>query len=90
MRGHDISKNTGHTKKSIEFEVNGLLMGNCSNKRRATGKAKDIRGFKLGGQEANRSQDRIPSKVWRMISPEAQALIRTVEREISVLLRKVE
>ena len=51
-------------------------MGNCSNKRRATGKAKDIRGFKLGGQEANRSQDRIPSKVWRMISPEAQALIK--------------
>ena len=42
LRGHEISKNTGQTKKAIEHEVNGLLVGNCSVKRRATGKAKAI------------------------------------------------
>ena len=42
LRGHEISNNSGQTKKAFEIEVNGLIMGNCSNKRRATGEAKDI------------------------------------------------
>ena len=76
LRGHEISKNTGQTKKAIEHEVNCLIMGNCSVKRRSTGEAKAIRGFKSGGHEANRSQERVPLKVWRMLSPEAQDLIK--------------
>ena len=61
-------------------------MGNCSNKRRATGEAKAIQGFKLGGQEANRSQERVPLKVWRILSPGAQALIKDGgERNIGIV-----
>ena len=30
----------------------------------------------MGGQEANRSQERVPLRVWRMLSTEAQALIK--------------
>ena len=48
LRGHEISENTGQTKKAIEIEVNVLLMGNSSIKRKATGNAKAIQGFKLG------------------------------------------
>ena len=76
LRGHEISNNSGQTKKAIEFEVNGLLVGNSSNKRRATGEAKAIQGFKLGGQEENCSSERVPLKFWRMLSPEARALIK--------------
>ena len=76
LRGHEISKNTGQTKKAIKNEVNNLLMGNVYVKRRATGKAKAIWGFKLGGQEANYLQERVPLKVWRMLYPEAQDLIK--------------
>ena len=51
-------------------------MGNSSSKRRATGKTKDIRGFKLGGQEENRLSERVTLKVWRMLTPEARTIIR--------------
>ena len=50
-------------------------MDNCSFKRRATGEAKAIWGFKTGGQEANGSKERVPLKVWKMLSPDAQDLI---------------
>ena len=62
LRGHEISKNVGQTKKNIENEVNSLLMGNFSVKRRATGEAKAIMGFKTGGQELKGSNERIPYK----------------------------
>ena len=52
-------------------------MGNCSFKRRATGEANAIRGFKTGGQEANGLKERVPLKVWRMLSHDAQELIRS-------------
>ena len=51
-------------------------MGNGSNKRRATGEAKAILGFKMGFQEDNRSSERVPLKVWSMLTPEAQSHIR--------------
>ena len=76
LRGHEISKNYFQTKKAIEIEVNGILVGNCSNKRRATGEAKSIRGFKFGGQEENRSSECVPLKVWRMLTPKARAVIK--------------
>ena len=77
LRGHEISKNVGQTKKDIENEVNSLLMGNVSVKRRATGEAKAIRGFKTGGKEVKGSKEIIPYKFWKMLSPDAQALIRS-------------
>ena len=76
LRGHEISKNAGQTKKNIGIEVNGLLMGNSSRKRRETGKTKAIRGFKLGGQEESRPSEHIPLKVWRMLTPEARTIIK--------------
>ena len=40
----------------------------------------------MGGQEANRSQERVPLKVWRILSPEAQALIKDGgERNIGIV-----
>ena len=60
LRSHEISKNAGQTKKAIENEVNSLIMGNCSVKRRATGEAKDIWGFRTGGQDSNGSKERVP------------------------------
>ena len=77
LRGHEISKNAGQTKKVTEKEVNSLLMGNCSVKRRATGEAKAIWGFRTGDQEANGSKERVSLKVWKMLSIYAQDLIRS-------------
>ena len=77
LQDHEISKNGGQTKKAIENEVNSLLMGNCSFKRRATGEAKAIQGFRTGGQESNASKEGVPHKVWKMHSPDAQDLIRS-------------
>ena len=76
LRGHEISKNVGQTKKNIEIESNGLLIGNSSSKRRESGETKAIRGFNLGGQEENRSSECVPLKVWRMLTPEACTPIR--------------
>ena len=51
-------------------------MGNSSSKRRATGKTKAIRGFKLSGQEESRSSENVTLKVWRMLITEARTIIR--------------
>ena len=51
LRGHEIRKNVGRTKKDIENEVNSLLMGNASVKRRATSEAEAIRSLR---REASR------------------------------------
>ena len=40
MRAHKISKMTDQTKRGIQEEVNRLLLGKDSNKRRATGEVK--------------------------------------------------
>ena len=76
LRGHEISKNSGQTKNNIKIEVNRLLMGNSSSKRRESGETKAIRGFNLGGQEENRSSECVPLKVWRMLTPESCTPIR--------------
>ena len=76
LRGHEINKNVGGTKKDIENEVNSLLMGNCSVKRRENGEAKAIRGFRTGGQQVKGSDKMVPYKVWKMLSPDAQALVK--------------
>ena len=80
QRGHEISKNAGRTKKDIENKVNSLLMGNCSVKRRATGEAKAIRGFRTGGSvpgKGSGDSEMVPYRVWKMLSLDAQTLIRS-------------
>ena len=53
------------------MEVNSLLMGSGSEKRRATGKPKAMREFKMCGHEENKSEERISHKVWKMLTPKA-------------------
>ena len=54
-------------------------MGNFSIKRRATGEAKAIKGFRTGGQVQAKGSDSdmVPYRVWKMLSPDAQALVKT-------------
>ena len=79
LRGHEINKCVARTKKEIENEVNSLLMGNCSVKRRVNGEAKAIRGFKTGDSSGNGSgdTDKVPYRVWKMLSLEAKLLIKS-------------
>ena len=44
---HEIRKNARQTNKVIKMEVKSLLLGNVSNKRRATGEPKAMRAFRL-------------------------------------------
>ena len=68
---------TAQTKRATNEEVNSLLLGKGSNKRRATSKNKALRALKLGGpEEEKRSKNRIPFKVWKMLRPEAKADLR--------------
>ena len=93
LRGHEISKCVGRTKKEIEGEVNSLLMGNCLVKRRETGEAKAIRGFRTGDSGGNSSGDteKVPYRVWKMLSFEAKALIKSgKEGKIGLAAESVE
>ena len=49
LLAHEISNMTAHTKIVINDEVNSLLLGKGSNKRRSTGKNKAFRALNLGG-----------------------------------------
>ena len=72
LRAHDISKLVGQTKNAIEMEVNSLLLGSGSNKRRATGEPKALCAFRLGGNEdKNKSEESITLKDWKMLTPES-------------------
>ena len=54
-------------------------MGNCSVKRRATGEAKAIRGFRTVGpvQAKGSDSEMVPYRVWKMLSLDAQALVKS-------------
>ena len=55
-------------------------MGNCSIKRRETGEAKAIRGFRTGGSVPGKGSgdtEMVPYRVWKMLSLDAQTLIRS-------------
>ena len=52
-------------------------MSNASVKRRATGEAKAILGFRTGGKQVKGSDEMVPYKFWKILSPDAQALIRS-------------
>ena len=63
---------TAQTKKTINNEVNSLLLGS-SNMRRAIGAQKTLHGIRLcDHKDANKSEDHITLKVWKMITPEAR------------------
>ena len=61
------------------MEVNSLLLGIGSSKRRAAGEPKAMRVFKLGGHEEKRSEGRIPLKVWKILTPEARIAMKSGE-----------
>ena len=68
-------------------------MGNCSVKRRATGEAKAIRGFRTGDSSGNGSgdTDKVPYRVWKMLSLEARLLIKSgKEGKIGLAAESVE
>ena len=76
---HEISKITAQTKKAIENEVNSFLLVS-SNKRRLIGEQKTLRALRLGDHEdAKKSEDRIPLKVWKMMTPESRIAMRSGE-----------
>ena len=77
LRAQQIGKMIDQTKREIEEEVNSLLSGKGSNKRIATGKVKSLHVFKLSVQEEdNHSEDRVPFKVWNMMTNYYQDALR--------------
>ena len=57
LHANEISKLTAQTKKAIENEVNSLLFGSGSNKRRAIGGQKTLCALRLGGHEDKKTQN---------------------------------
>ena len=77
---------TAQTKEAIGSEVNRLILGSGYNRRRETGEHKALCALMLGGQEdAKKSEDRVPLKVWKMIIPEARIAMRSGE-EVKIVL----
>ena len=67
---------TVQTKRAIDDKVNSLLLGKGSNKRTATGDNNALRALILSNRkEEKRSEDRIPFKVWKMLTPEAKTTL---------------
>ena len=54
-------------------------MGSSSNKRRVTDEPKAMRSFKMGGHEENKYDERIPLKVWNMLTPEVRLAMKSGE-----------
>ena len=74
---HKIGKLSGETKKAIEMEINRLLLGNGSNKRRATGEPKALREFRLVRHEDEKKSEELTLlKVWKILTPEARIAMR--------------
>ena len=59
------------------MEINRLLLGNGSNKRRATGEPKALREFRLvKHEEEKKSEELTLLKVWKILTPEARIAMR--------------
>ena len=59
-----------------------------SNKRRATSEPKALRAFRSGGHEdEKKSEEHIPLKVWKMLTPESRIAMRSGE-EVNIGLVK--
>ena len=73
LRAHEIIKIKAQTKRAIYDEINSLLLGKGSKKRKTTDKDKALHVIKLDGQEyEKRSEDRFPFKFWKMLTTDAQ------------------
>ena len=78
---HEISKIAACTKNAIDNEVNSLLL-DSSDKRRAIGEHKMLCSFRLGDHEdAKKSEDHIPLKVWKMMTPES-SLVKSLRLDL--------
>ena len=78
---------TAQTKKTINNDVNSLLLGS-SNMRRGIGEQKTLHDIRLCDHEdAKKSEDRIPLKVWNLMTPEARIAMRSGE-EVKIRLVK--
>ena len=68
--------------------VNSLLLGSGSNKRRTIGEQKTLRAPRLSDhRDKNMSEERIPLKFWKMMTPESRIAMRSIE-EVNVGLVK--
>ena len=77
LRDHKISKMIAKTKRAIFDEINSLLLGKGSNKRRDTGDTNNSCALKLGGKEDDkRSEDLVPFKLWKMLTTDFHAYLR--------------
>ena len=64
----------------IEDEVNSLLLGKRSSKKRVPGKVKALREFELDGQEElKRLEYHVPHKVWNFLTKDAQDILHWVD-----------
>ena len=70
---------TTQTKKATENEVNSLLLGSGSNKRISIDEQKTLWALRLGDHEDKKTEERIPLKVWKMTTPEANIAMRSGE-----------
>ena len=71
-----------------ETEVNSLFLGNCSNKRRVTGEPKAMHAIRLGSHgDEKKSEELIPLKVWKILTPEARIAMESGE-EVKIGLVK--
>ena len=72
---------TDQTKRSIDDDINSILLGKVSNKRRATGDANKLRAFKQGGKEDEKcSEYCVPLKVWDILATDYQAAVRQCDK----------
>ena len=70
------------------MEINSLLLGSGFNKRIATREPKLLRKFRLGGHEdEKRPEERIPLKVWNILTPQARIAMKFGE-EVNIRLVK--
>ena len=70
------------------MEVNSLLLGSGCNKRRSTGEHKELRALRLGGnKDEKKSEESIPLKVWKILTPETKIAMRSGE-EVKIGLVK--
>ena len=88
LHAHEISKITAQCKKAIKNEVNSLLLGSDSNKRREIDENKKLCALRLGDHKEKKTQEEcIPLKVWKVITPESRIAMRSVE-EVTIGLVK--
>ena len=84
---NEISKMTAQTRKAIKNELKSLLLGS-SNNMTAIGEQKIIHAHRLGDNEdAKKLEDRIPLKVWKMMTLESRIAMRSGE-EVEIGLVK--